>query len=321
MSEPRTALVHHSLWGTHWMDAEEFAGAVRERVPDLHLAVARTPADSAAAITDADILLSSFAEPSLLDRAASLGWIQALSAGVDTLDLDDVRDRDLVLTSAAGAHAQPIAEQVLGYMLTFERRLDDAIEMRQSGSWERFTGGELRGKTLGIVGLGAIGRRTATFADAIGMTVVGTKRDTDVEIDGVARIHPPDDLDAVLVESDYLLVACPLTDETRGLIGRTELGVLPEDAVLINVARGAVVDEAALTTALQQRVIRGAALDVFDEEPLPAGSPLWDLSNVILTPHNAGASPHLTDRTAEIFAENYDAFVAGEFDGMRNRVL
>lgn len=321
MSGSRSALLHHSLWGTHWMDAEEFAGAVRERVPDLHLEVARTPAESVAAIPDADILLSSFVKPPLLDRAVSLEWIQALSAGVDALDTADLQDRDLLLTSAAGAHAQPIAEQVLGYMLTFERRLDDAVEMRQAGSWERFTGGELRGKTLGIVGLGAIGRRTAEFADAIGMTVFGTKRDTDVVVDGVERIHPPDELDAVLVESDYLLVACPLTDQTRGLIGRTELGVLPESAVLINVARGEVVDEAALTTALQQRVIRAAALDVFAEEPLPAESPLWDLSNVILTPHNGGASPHLPGRTAEIFAENYEAFVAGELGGMRNRVI
>ena len=321
MSEPRTALLHHSLWGTQWMDAEAFADAVHERVPDLHLEVARTLGESATAIEDADVLLSSFVKPSLLDRAVSLEWIQALSAGVDALDLADLQERELLLTSAAGAHAQPIAEQVLGYMLTFERRLADAVEMRQAGSWERFTGGELRGKTLGIVGLGAIGRRTAEFADAIGMTVIGTKRDVDVAVDGVERIHSPDELDAVLVESDYLLVACPLTDETRGLISRTELGVLPESAVLINVARGEVVDEAALTTALRQRVIRGAALDVFAEEPLPAESPLWDLSNAILTPHNAGASPHLPERTADIFAENYEVFVAGDFDGMRNRVI
>jgi len=321
MTGTHSALVHHSLWGTHWMDAETFAAAVRERLPELQLQVARSPAESASAIGDVDILLSSFAEPSLLDRAESLSWIQALSAGVDTLDLADLRKRDVLLTSAAGAHAQPAAEQVLGYMLQFERRLDAAIEMRRGGVWERFTGGELNGKTLGIVGLGAIGRRTARIADAVGMTVIGTKRDASVAVDGVEHVHPPEELTSVLVEADYLLLSCPLTEETRGLIGHEELGLLRNDAVLINVARGGVLDEAALVTALQQRGIRGAALDVFADEPLPEDSTLWDLSNVILTPHNAGASPRLPERTAEIFAGNYQSFAAGDLDALRNRVL
>jgi len=321
MSNERTALVHHSVWGTHWMPADDLRAAIEDRLPALQLEVARTPSESLSLIEDAEILLSSFAEPSLLDAADDLAWIQALSAGVDTLELDDLRERGLLLTSAAGAHAQPIAEQVLGYMLTFERRLDDAMAMREGGSWERFTGGELAGKTLGVVGLGEIGRRTATVADAIGMDVVGTKRNADVEIEGVDRIYPPEKLESVLVDADYLLMACPLTEETRGLIGRTELGVLPDDAVVMNVARGEVIDEAALTTALQQRAIRGAALDVFGEEPLPADSPLWDLSNVILTPHNAGVSPQLPERTADIFAGNYEAYVAGDLDGLQNRIL
>ena len=321
MTDSHNALVHHSIWGTHWIPAGDLEAAITERLPEVQLDVARTPSESATLIEDAEILLSSFAEPSLLDRAKNLEWIQAMSAGVDTLDLDDLRMRDVLLTSAAGAHAQPIAEQTLGYMLTFERRLDDAIEMRRSGSWERFTGGELAGKTLGIVGLGEIGRRTASFADVIGMDVVGTKRDTDIEIPGVDRIHPPDELESVLVESDYLLVACPLTEETRGLIGRIELGVLPDQAVLLNVARGEVVEQDALVSALQWGVIRGAALDVFAQEPLPADSPLWDLSNALLTPHNAGVSPRLPDRTAEIFADNYEAYAAGDLDALRNRVL
>jgi len=316
-----TALVHHTIWGTHWLDSGEFSRAIEQQAPNVALRVARTPAESASAVEDAEILLSSFVEPWLLEEADSLEWIQAVSAGVDTLDLDALRERDLLVTNAAGAHAQPAAEQVLGYMLTFERRLDDAIEMRENGVWERFTGGELYGKTLGIVGLGEIGRRTAAVADAIGMDVVGTKRDPSVEIAGVDRIYPPEELESVLVEADYLLVACPLIEETEGLIGREELGVLPDDAVLINVARGGVLDQDALTTTLQQRGIRGAALDVFGEEPLPEESTLWDLSNVILTPHNAGVSPHLPGRLADIFTENYEAFAAGDAESMHNRVL
>jgi len=321
MTETPDAVVHHSLRGTHWMDAAQFRTEIATRRPDVDVTVARTPAETAGLVPDAEILLSSFLEPDLLESAASLSWVQALSAGVDMLPVDRLRERNVLLTSAAGAHAQPLAEQVLGYMLAFERRLHEAVEMRRRGVWERFTGGELAGKTLGVVGLGAIGQRAAELASAVGMDVIGTKRDTAVEIPAVDRLYGPGDLDAVLIEADYLLVSCPLTEETEGLLGREEIGAMQDDAVLMNVARGPVVDEAALVAALQQGVIRGAALDVFATEPLPAESTLWDLSNVILTPHNGGSSPHLPRRTAEIFVENYDAFRAGEPDRMRNVVV
>jgi phosphoglycerate dehydrogenase-like enzyme len=320
MSEPE-ALLHHSVRATHWLDADALRAAVADRLPDLDLTVADTPAASAAAIGEVEILLSSFAEPSLLEAAASLRWVQALSAGIDSLPLDPLRERDVVVTSAAGAHAGPAAEQALGYMLAFERGLDRAIAARERGVWERFTGGELADRTLGVVGLGAIGRRAAELASAVGMEVVGTKRDPDEAVAPADRVYPPEGLHDVLAAADHVLLACPLTADTRGLIGRAELGVMREDAVLLNVARGPVVDEAALTTALQQGVIGGAALDVFETEPLPSESTLWDLSNVILTPHNAGSSPRLPDRIAEIFADNYDAFAAGALDRMRTREL
>ena len=315
------AVIHHSVHGTHWLDATALRAAIADREPTAEPVVARTPGESETLLADAEVLLTSYLEPALLERASSLRWIQALSAGVDTLDLDRLEERRILLTSAAGAHAQPIAEQVLGYMLVFERRLDRAIESRRRGVWERFEGGELYGRTLGVVGLGSIGVRTAELAAAVGMEVIGTKRDPDVEIDAVDRIYASDELEAVLVEADYLLVCCPLTAETEGLIGRVELGALPDDAVVVNVARGEVVDEPALIGALQQRAIRGAALDVFATEPLPPDSTLWELSNVILTPHNAGSSPRLPGRLADVFVENHAAFLAGEHDRMRNRVL
>lgn len=315
------AVIHHSVHGTHWLDATALRAAIADREPTAEPVVARTPGESETLLADAEVLLTSYLEPALLERASSLRWIQALSAGVDTLDLDRLEERGILLTSAAGAHAQPIAEQVLGYMLVFERRLDRAIESRRRGVWERFEGGELCGRTLGVVGLGSIGVRTAELAAAVGMEVIGTKRDPDVEIDAVDRIYGSGELEAVLTEAEYLLVCCPLTAETEGLIGRTALGALPDDAVVMNVARGEVVDEPALIDALQQRTIRGAALDVFATEPLPTDSTLWELSNVILTPHNAGSSPRLPGRLADVFVENRAAYLAGEPGRMRNRVL
>lgn len=323
MTKDSAVLVHHSVWGTHWLNATTLQSAITDRRPTLNVAVARTPAETARLISDVEVVLTSFMEPSLLEEAPSLKWIQALSAGVDTLaiDFDRLRDREIVLTSAAGAHAQPAAEQVLGYMLVFERRFDRVFAEQRRGVWERFVGGELAEKTLGIVGLGAIGVRTAEVASSIGMTVIGTKRDPSTEIDAVDRIYRPDELATLLVESDYVLLSCPLTSETRGLIGKTELGIMKDEGVLINVARGEIVVEEALIDALQQRSIRGAALDVFEIEPLPANSPLWDLSNVLITPHNAGVSPNLPERLADVFVENYDAFSSENVDGMRNRVL
>jgi phosphoglycerate dehydrogenase-like enzyme len=323
MTRTPDALVHHEVRGTHWLNAEALRTAVADRRPDLAVAVARTPAESRRLIPDVEILLSSFLDPALLAEADSLRWIQALSAGVDTLAVDEdrLRERGIVLTSAAGAHAQPIAEQVLAYLLTFARRLDRAFAAERRGAWERYTGGELAGETLGIVGVGSIGRRTAEIASAVGMDVVGTKRDASEEIDAVDRLHPPGELEAVLVEAGYVLVSCPLTEATRGLLGRAEIGAMRDDAVLVNVARGEIVDEAALIEALQQRTIRGAALDVFETEPLPADSPLWDLSNVVVTPHNAGSTPRLPGRIADIFVENLEAHEADAPDRMRNRVL
>lgn len=322
MSDP-TVLIHHSVRGTHWTNAESLRTEILDRDGSIDLRLARTAEEATEIAPAIDAVLSSFVEPWLLDEMSSLRWIQTPSAGVDTLGtevIEEVEARDVLLTSAAGAHAQPAAEQVLGYMLTFERRFRTAFENQRRGSWERYQAGELAGKTLGVIGLGEIGQRAAELATAVGMDVIGTKRDASVEIDAVDTIYEPDALSEVLVDSAYVLVSCPLTEETRRLLGSDEIGSMREDAVLINVARGEIVDEAALIEALQQRTIRGAALDVFETEPLTADSTLWDLSNVILTPHNLGASPELPARIADIFVENYELFLKDAPERMRNRV-
>lgn len=260
-----------------------------------------------------------------LERAENLQWVQALSAGVDSYDREAFAEHDVVLTNASGVHAEPIGEQVLGYMLTFARRLHVGQRRKQEGTWFRYHGEELRGKTVGIVGVGAIGSRVAELTDAVGMRVVGTKRDPSSLSEDTAavvdEIYAPEGLPKVLQQADYLVVACPLTEETRGLIGAAELRMLGREAVLVNVARGAVVDQDALTQSLRGDALRGAALDVFEAEPLPADSPLWDLPNVLITPHQAGSTPQWPQRCAAILGDNYEALRSGDRAEMRNRVV
>jgi phosphoglycerate dehydrogenase-like enzyme len=288
---------------------------------DITIEYAPTPPTSRAAIETASVVVAFGLPDDLLACAESLRWVQALSAGVNTYDVDALDAAGVVLTTVSGIHAQPIAEQVLGYMFAFERGIHTGLRQQQRHVWERYTVGELADATLGIVGVGAIGQRVAELASAVGMQTLGIKRDLETGGDNVDELFGPDRLYEVLLRADYVVLACPLTDETRGLIGREELQTMNDEGVLINIARGDVVDEETLAHALQSGWIRGAALDVFSTEPLPAESPLWDLSNVIVTPHIAGLSPHYMERSAAIVAENYRTFVAGDLDAMKNRVV
>jgi len=297
------------------------AFAEQDELPEGAFLTADTPEESLALLPEADGVVGWQFPEEWFEHADGLSWVQSLSAGVDFLPVERFEQEGIMLTSAAGVHAEPIAEQVLAYVLNFERGLVETARHQQRGVWERPRGGEVRGKTLGVIGTGAIGSRVAQLGSALGMETLGTKRDTSEVPDGVDELLPADEYHELLGRSDYVVLACPLTDETEGMIARPEFRLMGEDAVLVNIARGGVVDQSALVRALQYRSIRGAALDVFEEEPLPQESPLWDLSNVIVTPHMAGTSPHQPERIAEILAENYRAFAAGDHESMINRVL
>ena len=316
MSDRPTVLIPHHV---PLDSAREVFEGIETRRPDLDLHLTTTPEESREAIDDAEIAVTFGLDEDLLERAADLEWIQALSAGVDRYDFEELEERGIALTNASGVHAEPIGEQVLGYMLTFERNLHQAARQQERGIWERFRGGELAGKTVGVVGLGAIGTRVAELSQAFDMTVIGTKGNPDDAPDAVDEVFGPDGLHEVCQRSDYLVVAVPLNDETRGMIGRWEFRMMQSEAVLINVARGEVVDQDAMVHALQQGAIGGAALDVFETEPLPQDSPLWDLSNVVVTPHMSGSTPEYMDRCAELFVENYDRYLAGE--PLENRII
>ena len=247
----------------------------------------------------------------------SLRWVQSPGAGVDHPIWARLLERGVRVSSAAGVHAEPIAQYLFTYMLHWERNVAVHLAQQQSHTWKPVISGDLFGKTLGVVGLGGIGSAAARIAKAFGMRVLGLRR-SEVRDPNVDRQLLPEQLHELLAESDYVALCLPLTEATRHTIGAPELAAMRSDAVLINVARGGVVDEAALIDALRSHSIKGATLDVVSQEPLPADSPLWTLPNCVLTPHDAGYSPLAGERLAALFVENLAHYVAGE--RLRNEI-
>jgi phosphoglycerate dehydrogenase-like enzyme len=246
-----------------------------------------------------------------VQRASRLKWIHSTAAGVDQLLYPEIRERGIILTASMGIHHQ-LVEHIFAFLLALERRLHVAMRLQLQRKWDRTNtvGDELSGKTLGILGLGTIGQQLVRKAQAFDMRVIGTKR-TPTPIPGVDRVLPPDGLPQVMRESDAVVVALPLTPQTRGLIGERELQMMKPTAWFINVGRGPIVHETALIQALRARRIAGAALDVFEHEPLRSDSPLYELDNVILTPHVSGASPRYMDRAVPLFCENLARYLRG----------
>ncbi|MGQ9467788.1 MAG: D-2-hydroxyacid dehydrogenase [Anaerolineae bacterium] len=247
----------------------------------------------------------------LLAHIPNLRWIHTISAGVDHLLFPELRDSDAILTNASGVFNIPIAETVMAYILAVVKRLPEFWAHQRERRWEKLPLRELRDLTVGIIGLGDIGTEVARLCRAFGMRVLGLRRRS-APSDVADEVLPPDRLQDLLARSDFVVIAVPLTAETRGMIGRAELAAMKPDAWLINISRGAIVDEEALIEALQAGRIGGACLDVFSQEPLPPESPLWDMPNVIITPHNSWSSPHIEEREIDLFLENLRRYVAGE---------
>ncbi|WP_051663229.1 D-2-hydroxyacid dehydrogenase [Alicyclobacillus macrosporangiidus] len=239
-------------------------------------------------------------------------WLHSISAGVETVPFDLIRARGLLLTNARGAHGKQMAEQILGMMISFTRGLHYNVRRQLEHRWDRgYKLDELSGRHLVIVGAGSIGREVARKAQAFDMTITGVRRNP-APMPGFHQVVGVDALNRVLPEADFVVVLTPLTPETYHLIGEAELAAMKPSAFLINFARGDVVDEDALIRALREGRIRGAGLDVFHQEPLPAESPLWDMENVLISPHNGGWTPSHDDRFLEVFLANHRAYRAGE---------
>ena len=251
---------------------------------------------------------------SIADVAPHLKWIQLTSAGADRLLNSGFIESGITVTTVSGLHATPIGEYVLCAMLMFAKNAPGIIRAQQRNEWLRYMPTELRSKTVGIVGMGHIGEEVARLAKAFGCRIVATRRSvTAPTSDECAdELLPSSGLQHLLETSDYVVLAVPLTDETRHMIGEAELRAMKPSAVLVNIARGAVVDESALVRALGDGTIAGAALDVFDPEPLSPESPLWDMENVIVSPHISGGTEIYNQRAVDIFADNLRRYLRGE---------
>jgi D-2-hydroxyacid dehydrogenase (NADP+) len=239
-----------------------------------------------------------------------LGWVQLTSAGADRSSVQRLLRQGVRVTTTSGMHAGPIAEYVLCAMLTIVKRIPLLLNAQRRRAWARVIPDELAGKVVGVVGLGRIGSAVARLARGAGCHVLGIRR-SNRPSRHVDELLPLDRLRDLLRRADFVVLCVPLTDETRGMIRASELRQMPSGAVLINVARGPIVGERALVSALRSRRIAGAVLDVFDQEPLPSDHPLWALPNVFVTPHVSGGTPHYDERAVALFSENLRRYLDG----------
>jgi phosphoglycerate dehydrogenase-like enzyme len=292
-------------------DAEEVASALEEHA-------------------DLEVLYTFHLPDQALELAPALRWLQLHSAGADHILAHPVMYSRVLITTTSGIHATPIAEYVFASILAYRWRVPLWTHCQRdgewpSGRWNLYARPELQGSTLGIVGYGSIGREVGRLGRAFGMRVFASRRTAGRSEHGYTvnhtgdpagsvpeRFFPAEALHDMLAECDYVVIAVPLTPETKHLIGEATLRAMKPSAYLVNIARGPIVDEAALIRALREGWIGGAGLDVFEQEPLPADSPLWHLENALLSPHVAGFTPHYDQRAVDLFAQNLARYVAGE---------
>ncbi len=288
---------------------------IKELAPDMDLLVTRDRAELQKMLDDVEILTGWFPHDLILE-ARNLRWVQQWGAGANWLmRYPQAVEMDFILTNASGLHAVPISEHILAFLFAFARgfhRVHNYQAKREWGTPDEVEVFELAGKTLLLVGVGAIGARTAELAACLGMRVIGIRRNPHLDSPGLDAIHDPERLLETLPEADFVVLTMPLNYETKGMIGERELQRMKPSAYLVNIGRGATVDESALIRALQSGWIAGAGLDVFETEPLPADSPLWGMPNTILTAHYAGRTPHYLDRAMSIFLDNLERYTTNQ---------
>ncbi|MGN6714883.1 D-2-hydroxyacid dehydrogenase [Anaerocolumna jejuensis] len=248
----------------------------------------------------------------MLQAAPSLKWVFSVSAGVEKLPLKELKERGILATNTSGVHAVTIAEYVMGGLLVMSHHYDRYLPLMKEKKWgELISGEDMEGKTILIIGAGHIGSEIGRKAGAFDMQVFGLKR-TPCEIDGFDGVYSMDKLKEMLPKADYVVMAAPLTQETYHLIGEEEFALMKKEAVFVNIARGDTVEEEALIAALREGRIQGAVLDVFHEEPLPEASPLWELDNVLITPHSSAISKNVIKKIIRMFKESYEKYKKGE---------
>jgi phosphoglycerate dehydrogenase-like enzyme len=299
MARP-TVLVYHA--------DRRYAELVRVPKRGVSVHIAATPSEAAGAVADAEILYAWKFPPQLYAKAGRLKWLQVMGAGVDWALVPELPEH-VQITRAPGVFGPWMAEYVLAWCLWVTQRLKPYRDAQRQRRWDdHVLPDRLGGKTLTIVGLGDIGRDIARAARGLGMRVLGVSR-RGRPVREATRMYPVSAMTRALREADFVVLLLPLTPETRGIIGADALAAMKSTAWLINIARGAVVDEGALMAALEQRRIAGAVLDVFDREPLPPSHPLWKMDNVVVTPHISG--PSTADALTPVFNDNLARYLAG----------
>lgn len=294
---------------------EEDLACIRAAAPSARLVNVSLEGLSDSPLDDVEVLLRGPMPAAtfdrLLTRCPDLRWVHSATAGVERVLTTEAAHRGLVITNARGVFSEPIAEYTLMMVLSVVRRLPELLELQRERTWQPLPARELHQVTIGIVGLGSIGRTVARLAVAFGARVIGTRRERTVDRDvagpmpeGLDRILDQDQLPELLAEADFVVLAVPLTPETDKLMDARRLALMKPGSWLINVARGGLVDQHALLRALRDGPMEGAILDTLWEEPLPPGSPLWDAPGLIITPHTSWSSGRVLDRSIELFCDN-----------------
>lgn len=304
--------LHHSLETV--FPPEKLHDALSDLGPEVEIV-----GDDPAELGDCDALVTFGYDDSFLD--ADLDWIHSIQAGYDRFPLDAFEKANLTLTNSTGIHRTSVGEFGVGFMLMLAHRLHTYSRQQTDHEWRRPDWDEaftLAGETLCVVGLGTLGHGIAERADALGMTVTGVRRSGE-SLPGVEEVYTPDDLHDAISEATFVALAVPLNEETEGMMGEAEFAAMRDDASFLNVARGDCVDQSALVSALEAGELAGAGLDVVEEEPLPESSPLWEMDEVIVTPHAAAAERDYYRHIAELVRENTERIQEG--GELTNRVV
>jgi phosphoglycerate dehydrogenase-like enzyme len=311
-------LTHHRL--DFWIAPGWFSERLRKEFPAFTVAQWNSNDRVEERIGDVEVMFTGSLRPQQLLAAKKLRWVHSQSAAVHQFMFPEFVHSDVLLTNSREVHAPVVAEHVMAMIFALAKRIPAATRYQQQRVWgqEAIWRGRVRprdiaGTTLGLIGLGSIGRKVAKNASSLGMQVLAVREHPEREKPpGVRQVLPSSKLPELLRESDYVVLSVPLTPETTGMIGCRELAAMKADASLINVGRGPLVDERALGDALREERIGGAALDVFDQEPLPSDSPLWNLENLLITPHTAGMSDNMWEHHYSLFRENLGRYLSGQ---------
>jgi phosphoglycerate dehydrogenase-like enzyme len=310
-----------------WTAPEWFVERLRSEFPEVDFQHRKDYDTIETDIRDAEVVVSWSLTAEQLRPARKLRWIHSTAAAIHQLLIPEIVNSNIILTNASSVHGPVVAEHVLSLMFALAKHTPAAVKFQQHHQWgqdamtqQQPPSRELRDSTLGIVGVGSIGGYVARIATAMGMRVIAVRNNVEKGVDWLHpedpmrsqhRVYGPKDVNTMLKESDFIVISAPVTRATEKVIDAEALAKMKPNAYLINVARGALIDEPALIAALRKEIIGGAALDVFEEEPLPGASPLWDMDNVLITPHQGGLSHNLWERQYRLFSENLRRFLQG----------